>query len=223
MPESMPRRYDALPHLLISNNTKELFERRRDDYRIHYAHHVLFETNGLREDIAKNNQDGKHYLRTARPGDAFLYSLVADYKQMKDNIEMNISNISKLRARKELTNLRRVWILCYDLPEEDADNPDATPTTAIYVNPDSPDINKIIKENRIILAVFVIIEFDSPETLGNPELGAATIEWLMMSPGDVSNLEEYNKYLKEKEAEALGSMYYLDFSEKQAATSDKKE
>jgi hypothetical protein len=210
------QQYESVTHVIITSNTKEILQRRAtSDYRVSYAHHVLFGEHGIRDDIAKNSRNGLYYLRNAHPGDTFVYTLIADYNDIKSHIEMNLRNISKLRAQKELSNLRRVWILCYNLPSDKANDTNASPITTIFVDPDASDVNNIIKENTIILGVFIVVEYDSPETLQNPKLGSASAEWVFISPGDPNNITEYNNFLKEKEADSIGKMFYLDFFKKE--------
>jgi hypothetical protein len=211
----MQNKYEPSPQLLITNNTEKLLLlRAKDDHRVHFAHYILY-GDGIREDINNsNNKPPGFTLRKAQPGDMFTYSLIADYKMIKLNLEQNLTNLATLKARNQLPDLRRIWAFCYDITEEEANKADGTPSVVIYADPNAADVNNIIKDDRILLGVFIVIEFDSPETLKNPELGSARAEWALISPADSNNIKEYNEYLKEKEAETLGRLFYLKFDSK---------
>jgi hypothetical protein len=206
---------DQQSYIVITNHTKELLERRVEtDYRVHFARYILFE-DGIRNDIA--NSKFNYELRKAMPGDVFKYNLIADYTMIKYIIEQNISNIAKLKAGKQLNNLKGVWLLCYDIDAEESEKEDGHPAVKVYHDPNAGDINNIIKDDRIVLGVFIAIEYSG----NNAQDTKGQIEWVMISPGDPNNIEEYNDTLKEMEAETIGDMFYLDFSKKEETPKEK--
>jgi hypothetical protein len=200
--------------MVITMNTKDLLLRRiDDDYRIHFAHHVLFE-DGLRKTInnATVNMEQGFFLRKAQPGDIFSYEFVGDYKIIKTSVEQNLSNIAKLSSQKQLPNLRRVWVVAYDIAEKDLNT--GLGDIVVYADPGAADITKIIKDKRVVLGVFVIVEYDDEYTRRKPSLGAARTEWAYLSPGDNDNITEYADYLREREEEALRNLFFIHFDEK---------
>jgi hypothetical protein len=211
--------YIPVQQTMITSNTQELLLRRPDDYRVRFADHVLF-SDSLRNTIQKSQ--GGYSLRKARTGDVLSYEFVEDYELMRALIEQNISNIAKLKAQRQLDLLRRVWIIAYDISEEEADKENGKTNIVVYADPVAADINTIIKEKRIILGLFFIVEFDSIETKKNPKLESDRIEWMFMSPGDLNNLEEYNEYLRKKEAESLSGLFYIDFNKQLEEVKDGK-
>jgi hypothetical protein len=205
--------YWAPNSIIVTANTEELLLRRaNDDHRIHYAHHVLYAEKGIRDDIAANSQDGDLSLRVARPGDVFSYVMLADTYSIKAHVEYNLSNIAKLRNNKELQNLKRVWLLSNEISEEDISKKETFPDTVIYLNPDATDINKMIKEENIIYGVFLVLEYESVGKDNNEIY--SKIEWTLIAPGDLHNVDEYQEVYKEKEAEFLERLFYLRFNER---------
>jgi hypothetical protein len=194
--------------ITITPNTEELLLRRvKDDYRVRYAHHVLFSEKGIREDIASTPVNGENVtLRTAVPEDLFVYLKIPDTEGIKSYIETNVSNIARLKSGKELQNLKRVWLLCYDIPEEDAENDKILPTTTIYIDPDASDINKIVKGRKVILGAFLILEYRNQ--------AQTRIEWTFVSPEDFTNSDERNEVLKEEEVKNLERVFALRFDKK---------
>jgi hypothetical protein len=220
----MQLNYETSPKMLISKNTEELIlSRAKDDYRVHFTHYILFGKE-IRKDIDSSIKGSSiSPLREAKSGDTFTYSLIPDYEMIKLNLEQNLTNIATLKAKRQLDDLRRVWIFCYDITEEEANKVDGDPTIMIYMDPDAADVSSIIKKDRIILGVFIVIEYDTPETAKNPNLGSAKINWCLISSADNQNIDEYNQYLRDKEAESLSELFYLKFdSKKQTQTDDIK-
>jgi hypothetical protein len=154
------------------------------------------------------------------PGDILSYELIGDYTLIKPIVEQNLSNIAKLKSQKQLQNLRRVWLVTYDIAEKDINT--GKPSIVVYNDPDAADINNMIKDKRLILGVFVIVEYDDENTRKDPSLGAARTEWAFLSPGD-NNLEEYSDYLREREEVSLGDLFFLHFDAKGAAKYRAKE
>lgn len=195
-------------NIIISENTQSLFQRRKmDDYRINFAHYVLFE-DGLRNDIKEWDPDGD-ILRKAAVGDTFSYTVVPDNTTIKMSLEHNLANIARLRNQKNVgDNIGKVWVFCYDMEDykKDDDIPDSPASVVIYKNPDAVDINKIIKEKRLVLGLFIVIEYKYQD--------ADRLEWAFISPGDPNNVEEYSEYLLNREAEELEKMFYMSFRKK---------
>jgi hypothetical protein len=209
----MTRQQDS--SIIISNNTQELLTRRQDDFRVRFANYILFDDE-IRDDIKKGNNG--YLLRKARPGDIFMYNLIGDYTTIKYNIEQNLSNLAKLKANKQLNNLKRIWLFCFDIDEK---NTEEHPSIMIYSNPDAQDINKIFKDDRTILGVFIVVEYADEKSFNEiknfhditiTNADSKIIEWVMLSPGDSNNIAEYNNFLKEKESSELGNIFYLNFN-----------
>jgi hypothetical protein len=187
---------------VITNNTEELLKRRTNDFRIDFAHYILF-GDKIREDIEKNNKT--HALRKAQPRDMLVYNIMPDSDDIKNNIAQNIANITKLRNSKQLNNLKQMWLFCYDIDKNEAKKTDGVPDIVTFINPDAADVTHIFKQGRIILGTILAIEYEN-------EKGETTIiEWAMLSPGDDNNLDEYNECLKEIEIEKLKEIFLLDF------------
>lgn len=197
--------------VFISRNTEELLlSRIKDDHRVELSYNVLF-GDKIRDDIKKSDIKTKKtfVLRKAVPGDTLTYILIPDPETIKLNIEQNLANIAVLKSQKQLNDLKQVWVITYDIAKEDFEKEDGFPNFTIYVDPNAADVNKIIKENRLIYGVFIIIEYNSPETINNPE--SFRTEWVLMSPADERRLDEYNQFLKDREAKALENLFYIKF------------
>jgi hypothetical protein len=178
-------------------------KRRSGDFRIDFAHYILF-GDKVREDIEKNYKNNK--LRKAQPRDVLVYCLIPDPVDIKNNVSQNIANIAKLKASKQLNNLKQVWLFCYDIDKNEAKKIDGKPDIVIYINPDAADITHIFKEERVILGTLLAIEY------GDEKGETTVIEWAMLSPGDDDYLDEYNNCLKEIEIEKLKELFFLDFN-----------
>jgi hypothetical protein len=209
----MPVNYVTSPKIVISSNTESLLlSRAEDDYRVHFAHYILF-GDGIREDISNSGNGNKIRLRKAKPGDSFTYSLIQDYDMIKLNLEQNLSNLATLKAKRQLDDLKRIWVFSYDITEEEANKVDGKPTVMIYSDPNASDVNSIIKDDRIILGLFIVVEYDNQETAKNQDSDSAKAEWVLISPPDNEKIDEYNKYLRDMEAEALGKLFYIKFDD----------
>jgi hypothetical protein len=203
--------YEMSSQVFISRNTEELLlSRIKDDHRVELSYNVLF-GDKIRDDIKKSDIKTKKtfVLRKAVPGDTLTYILIPDPETIKLNIEQNLANIAVLKSQKQLNDLKQVWVITYDIAKEDFEKEDGFPNFTIYVDPNAADVNKIIKENRLIYGVFIIIEYNSPETINNPE--SFRTEWVLMSPADERRLDEYNQFLKDREAKALENLFYIKF------------
>jgi hypothetical protein len=193
-----------VPKIIISDNTEKILSKNTSkDFRINFSWYILF-GDELRDDIINQFfvKDKKIHLRKAQPGDVFTYSLVPDPKQIKFALEQNLSNIAKLKTQRQLDALKHVWVCSLDIDEKEQDNPHAKPSVMVYCDPNSADVTKIVKEHRIVLAAAFIIEYNQ------------NAEWVVLSPGDNRNIEEYNRYLQEMEEKQLRDMFFIDFSNK---------
>jgi hypothetical protein len=182
---------------IISSYTEEILKRRANsDYRIHFINYLLFE-NKVREDIAKANQ--AYALRETLPGDMFSYTLVPE-DDMKITVARNISDIAKMKANKQLQNLKQVWLFCLESDKESASS-----NITIYSNPDSKDINEYFKEDSTMLAMALALEYADEN--GKTQ----TVNWHIISPGDMLRMNEYIEYLKKRESDTLSDMFFIDF------------
>jgi hypothetical protein len=212
MPNGMKEQNETFEYvpqnIIISRYTQEIFQRNREkDYRIRLAHFILYE-DGIREDIKKSLQEGEEELRVALPGDVFVYNRITDYSTIKISVEHNLNNIARLKSQKNIyASIKRVWVMCYDIAEEDAEDADKLPSIVIYKDPDAADINKIVKEKRLILGLFTIIEYNPINQDNKADTGR--IEWVFLSPGDPNNMGEHEEYLKNKEKETLQDMFHI--------------
>jgi hypothetical protein len=191
----------------ITQNTEKLFLRRAEnDFRLDYAHYILFSEHGIRDDISASEFEGeKVSLRQAIPGDLFTYFMIPDDNAIRSYLEGSLSNIAKLRAGKELPFLKRIWMFSYEIDKEKVDDNESLPVTVAYINPNASDINKLLKENVVVIAAFLALEF---EMEGAPN---TRIEWTFLSSMDPSNIAEYERVYEEKEIESYERLFLLKF------------
>lgn len=198
----------------VTKATEHLLALREDDFRCAILRDVMFsdDIGGVAQDRVFSTE-GKEGMKLpkAKPGDAMSYMFVNDQKVIRFSIESNIRNIANLKKSGKVA-VKDVWVVLI----EEASDGEGLETTA-YCNPGASDCDDIIKGKKSVAACV----FASSYSIPNPDdkdHPMEYVDWTMISPGDVSKLEEYNDNIIQNECEILKQMFSLDFKTKYIET-----